>query len=344
MARHELVENLFTFEPRHFSVKTLTIESEALAGNPLGDPARRRNPVLVPNGAAPPGGWPVVLMLSGFTSNGPVAFNIKTFEDNSPQVLDRAVGAGEAPEAVYVFCDAMTAWGGSQFINSAGTGRYEDYVVTELAEAVSAVASVRKDSKRWAVMGGSSGGYGALHLATRHPNRFGYALALAPDGFFEASLMHEILTALPMVKALGGVSGVLAELKSGRLMKRKDSHVVLNAVAMGLCYAPDGLGGVEFPVDLETGVVIESIWKKWLRHDPVRFLEERKEAVVRVERFYLDVGGRDQFQLQYAARQMRAILAKSGARFDFTEFDGGHFDLAERRPEAWKWLRRQWSI
>jgi enterochelin esterase family protein len=343
MMDQQLVENLFTFEPQHFSVQTLVVESAALAGNPLDDPARRRNPVLVPKATPPSDGWPVVFMLSGFTSNGTTAFNVKTFEDNLPQSLDRAMTAGAAPEAVYLFCDAMTSWGGSQFINSAGTGRYEDYVAKELPAALRAMLPVAKLPRRWAVMGGSSGGYGALHLATRYPEVFGYALALAPDGFFEASLLHEILTALPTLKALGGIRGIGVELARGNLLRRKDSHVVLNTIAMGLCYSPDGQGGVEFPVDFETGIVIERAWAKWLKHDPVRFLAERAENVKKVERFYLDVGNRDQFQLQYAARQMRDVLVSKDARVDYSEFDGGHFDLSARRPEAWKWLRRQWN-
>ena len=41
----------------------------------------------------------------------------------------------KAPEALYVFVDALT-FGGSQFINSSGTGQYQDYILKELVSAV----------------------------------------------------------------------------------------------------------------------------------------------------------------------------------------------------------------
>ena len=176
-----------TFELKHFDQKTLVVNSECLRGNPLGDPTTRFNPVLIPKSPPPADGWPVVLILSGFTGNGTNAFNVKTFETNTPQTLDLCVDRGEAPSALYVFCDAMTAWGGSQFLNSAGTGRYEDYIVNELCELIRTTLPSSRNHEKWCVAGGSSGGYGALHLVTcaaagKTP-RFSHAIAIAPDSF-----------------------------------------------------------------------------------------------------------------------------------------------------------------
>lgn len=329
---------------RHFQSATLVIESQSLHGNPLGDPTIRRTPVLVPKGRAPAKGWPVVLILAGFTGNGPNYFNLKTFESNMPQVIDQCCERGEAPRAVYVFCDGMTKWGGSQFINSLGTGRYEDYIVRDLVPAIQKTLQVSPDASDWCVCGGSSGGYGALSLASQYPERFSVVAAIAPDSFFEASLLPEIWAALPIIKKCGGVPGVLAELESGRLMKRKESHTVLNAIAMGLCYAPDGKGAFEIPVDEQTGELKPEIWKKWKASDPVVFLRERIEKVRSIDRIYLDVGTRDQFHLQYGAQQIKRTLESSHVSLDYSEFDGTHFDIGERRPEMWKWLSTIWRV
>ncbi len=327
-----------------FNVQTLVIESAALQDNPLGDSPIRYNPVLVPRGDVPADGWPVVFVLSGFTGNGPNSFNVKTFEANTPQVIDRCRARGEAPDAVYVFCDAMTSWGGSQFINSAGMGRYEDFIAIDLVGAVRENFRVSPRPEQWCVAGGSSGGYGALHLASAHPEIFGLAAAIAPDSFFEASLLGEIWTALPVIEKMGGVRGVHAELESGRLTRRKDSHVVLNAIAMGLCYASDGRGDVDFPVNLRTGVLISEVWQKWKRHDPVVFLADRASNVMKIKSIYLDAGTRDQFHLQFGTRQIADVLKRLGARFTHQEFDGTHFDIGERRPEMWKWLRSSFGV
>jgi enterochelin esterase family protein len=317
----------------NFELKTLVIESQALAKNPLGDSARRTCPVLVP-----PRGQdlPVVLMLSGFTGNGPTAFNVKSFEVGGTLKLDEAVSRGEAPRAVYVYIDAMTFWGGSQFINSEGMGRYEDFLMNEVLPAVRANFPVSKD--RWCVMGGSSGGYGALHLVSKFPETFSVAIALAPDSFFDASLIPEIRAMLPVLKRIGGAKGVREELLNGKLMKRKDWHMILNVVAMGLCYAPLKNGEPVWPVDIETGKIIDDVWAEWLKHDPLMFLPERKLTSA----YYLDAGDRDQFHLQYGTRQVRDLLRQRKADVTWVGFEGTHFDLGERRGPAWQWLAGMW--
>jgi enterochelin esterase-like enzyme len=324
-------------------VQTLATVSEVLKDNPLGDPYERFHPVLRPVGPEPAYGWPVVLILSGFTGNGPNSFNQKTFESNFPATLDAAVTKGEAPKALYVFCDAMTAWGGSQFLNSDGMGRYEDFVADELVTAIKTQLPAASAAEKWCVTGGSSGGYGALHLASQRPDVFGYAAAIAPDSFFEASLLHEIWTAMPTIQKAGGLRGVQEELANGRLRKRKEAHVVLNVVAMGLCYASDGRGDIEFPIDPRSGRLLPEIWKKWKRHDPVEFLVARAENVSKIKAIYLDVGTRDQFQLQYGTRQIFEVLKSQGANVSYREFEGNHFDIGDRRPEMWKWLLKAWS-
>lgn len=318
----------------NFDLKTLVVDSDALKRNPLGDSSVRRSPVLVPReGRA----HPVVFMLSGFSGNGDQTFNVKSFETGSPLKLDAAVSKGDAPRAVYVFVDAMTMWGGSQFINSAGMGRYESYLL-EVADAVSTSFDVSQESRDWCAMGGSSGGYGAIHLATQFPKRFGVAVALAPDCFFESNILSEIRAALPIIKRMGGVAGVRAELREGRLLKRKDWHVVLNAIAMGLCYAGTESGEIRWPIDPESGLVHDEIWQEWKTRDPLFFLQTRDVSA----QFYLDAGDRDQFQLQYGTRQMRDLLKKRGANVEYVGFDGTHFDLSERRGPAWAWLASLW--
>lgn len=327
---------------RHFRVATLSFESAVLRGNPLGDPTLRAHPLLVPAAAPPKGGYPVVFVLAGFTGNGPGYFGLKTFEQNFPATIDACRVRGEAPEAVYLFVDAMTSWGGSQFVNSEGTGRYEDYVALELPLALrAAVQGLSTDPARWCVFGGSSGGYGALHLTSSHPSVFGTSVAIAPDSFFEASLLPGIWSALPTLQKLGGPRGVRNELLQGRFLKRKEAHHVLNAVAMGLCYAPKG-EGIDWPVNESTGTLKEDVWRKWKAHDPIEFLRAREDAVQKVSGIFVDVGTRDQYHLQYGSRQIRGVLEDLGADMTYSEFEGDHSDIGERRPDALRWLSSIW--
>ena len=46
--------------------------------------------------------------------------------------LDAMFAAGDCPDAIVVFVDAWTSYGGSQFLNSTSTGRYLDYLCDEV--------------------------------------------------------------------------------------------------------------------------------------------------------------------------------------------------------------------
>lgn len=337
----EVLTNLRNYEITHFHIETLKIESAALKTNPLRDPHIRFNPVLKPKSAGP---WPVIVVLGGFTGNASFYFNSKFNEQNAVQVIDQAAAKGEAPEALYVFIDAITTWGGSQFINSAASGMYEDYIIEEVLPAVKKEYAVSKKTSDWCVTGGSSGGYGALHLGSKYPDTFGLIAAVAPDSFFEASLVSEIYQVLPLWDKYkqSGIKA-LEELRNGRLTKMKNWHTLLNVFGMASCYCPKGIhGDFELPLSVITGEKIPEVWAKWLQHDPVHFLPERLKNLRKISGIYLDVGNKDNFHLQYGARQISKIFQEHSITHDYVEFDGNHFDIGDRRPEVWKWLSSIW--
>lgn len=342
MINSQILENTRTYEIEHFTPRTLRLESEVLKDNPLKDPSVRFIPVLEPKN--PHGPLPVVFLLGGFTGNAPYYFNPKFNQLNTVQELDLAYGRGEAPTALYVFVDAMTTWGGSQFLNSAATGRYEDYIVQEVVPLIQSLFPVSKDPSSWCVMGGSSGGYGALHLGSKYPEIFGLIGAIAPDSFFQASLLPEIYPVLPLWEKFNR-SGfrALEDLRAGKLTKLRNWHAVLNVFGMASCYSAKGEhGDFNLPVDPYTGIVIESEWKKWLSFDPIYFLAERLSQLKRIDGIYLDVGNKDNFHLQFGARQISELLKQNHIPLEYVEFDGTHFDIGERRTEVFRWLSGLW--
>ncbi|MBO9666342.1 MAG: enterochelin esterase [Bdellovibrio sp.] len=341
MKHIEVQQNYRAYDVTNFKIETLKLQSESLKNNPLRDPYTRYNPLLIPNTAGP---WPVVFVLGGFSGNAPFYFNAKFNEQNTIQGIDQAFTRGEAPEALYVFVDALSTWGGSQFINSTAVGNYEDYIVRELVPAIKAHYLVEANPQHWCVMGGSSGGYGALHLASKYPDVFGYAAAIAPDSFFEASITHDLYQALPVWEKYGQ-SGLrlIEELRNGKLTKFKNWHSLLNAFGMSACYSPKGEhGDFHYPLDPKTGEKIPEVWNEWLKKDPLHFLKERTENLKKLSGLYLDVGIKDNFNLQYGCRQITALLNTAKIPHDYVEFDGNHFDIGERRPEVWKWLSSMW--
>src|SRR6185295_4405585 len=147
-------------------VHRLTIDSEALKGNLLGDPSRRRIDVWVPDGHDGRG-LPLLVDVVGFTAGGPAHTNWKNFGENLPERLDRLIGSGEMPPTVVAMPDCFTKLGGNQYINSAAMGRWGDFLLQEAVPLVESKFGCGGLGHR-GLFGKSSGGYGAIVHALLH--------------------------------------------------------------------------------------------------------------------------------------------------------------------------------
>jgi len=324
------LENLQIHALNQFDIKTLKIESSVLETNPLNDSPVKYNPVLLPKVK---GEYQCVVYLSGFTGNGPKNFNFKSFEKNFIEELDEWTTSGALGSKIYLFVDAWTSWGGSQFINSKGCGDYENYIMTEVLPELEKIDGY--SISNYAVMGGSSGGYGALHLSSKYPEKFSHCLAVAPDCDFEISLKPEIYHAFADIDNKGGVLEVYKKLKSGEFnTNHKSFHTMINVLAMAACYSEvDSSGMPMLPLEKE-GSFDHKLWETWLKKDPLNFLEDRIENVKKLKTLFLSVGEFDQFLLQYGARKIRKIFLKNNIDFNYEEFKGNHFDISTRRKKA----------
>ncbi len=100
-----------------------TVHSPALEGNHLGDPADRPLWVYVPPGydGDPGRRYPVVYVIQGYGGFISTWANRSWNRPPYPEEADRLFAAGGAPPCLLVFVDAWTSYGGSQFVDSAGT-------------------------------------------------------------------------------------------------------------------------------------------------------------------------------------------------------------------------------
>ena len=314
----------------HGRVETPAIESRALAGNPLGDPARREVPVYLPPGAGDSGGLPVVFVLSGFTGRGQSLLETHPWKRGVVSTFDQAVARGECPPAILVLPDCFTRLGGSQYVNSPAVGRYEDHVVEELVPFVDERYPVL--AGRRAVVGKSSGGFGAMHLSMRHPGVFVAAASISGDCGFEYGYASEFLPAARGLLAHDSDPQRFLEAFFQEPSLSGDGHAVIDLLAMSACYSPNPASplGFDLPIDLETGARREDVWARWLEHDPVRACERYADAWKRLELLHLEAGKKDEFHLQFGLRLLVRRLRELGVPHHHEEFDGGHFDINHR--------------
>jgi enterochelin esterase family protein len=313
------------------SIVVEVIESEVLRGNALNDPSTRELFVYLPPSydANTAQRFPVVYCLTGYTGRGQMLLNTQAFTPNLAERMDSLIASGTIREMIVVMPDCFTRLGGSQYINSSATGRYEDYLIEEIVPFVDARFRTRAESAGRAVMGKSSGGYGALVHAMRHADVFGAAASHSGDCFFEYCYLPDFPKTWRTIK--GDAAAFIEKFWSAE-KKGKDDVPALNILAMSACYSPDPNDelGFRLPFDLQTGKLAHAVWARWLEHDPVRLASQYAEQLRSLKLLYLDAGTRDEFALDIGARVLCARLQEMRVPFVHEEFDDGHFNISYR--------------
>lgn len=315
-------------------VQIETVGSVVLKGNPLGDPSVREVPVYLPPSYGHKRGvrYPVLFYLPGFTGTGRAALNYNPWKENLPQRLDRLIATGRAQECVLVVPDGFTAFGGSQYLNSAGTGRYEDHAASELVDFISDKFSVSRRPEGRAIMGKSSGGYGALMIGMRHPDVFGHVVSHSGDMFFEMCYGCDMPKVVNGLAAYGDSALKMRDafLKSAK--KSTFDHACLNMMAMASCYSPNPASpaGFDLPFEVRTGRLLPAVWKRWKENDPVVAAARHRAGLKKLKTLYFDCGTRDEFFLHLGARLFSDELRRLGVSHTYEEHGMGHFDMEER--------------
>lgn len=304
-------------------------ESAALAGNPLGDPARRDLAYYCP----PVSGderLPVWFLLPGFSGDGKNTLEAHPWRRGLLARFHLALREAATAPAILVVPDCFTRLGGSQYVNSSAVGAYEDYVMEELLPLVD--AELPTDPGRRGVIGKSSGGYGALRLAMRHPGAFRGCAAISPDVGFEAMFSGEILACLRGLVAHGGDPARFLEAFASEPSLDGDGHAVINVLAMAACYSPNPESplGFDLPFSLEDGRRIDAVWERWLAFDPLEADDAELDALRQLGVLHLECGLADQFHLQWGLRRFARRLVARGVPHRHEEHPGGHFGIGAR--------------
>jgi S-formylglutathione hydrolase FrmB len=318
----------------------LVVESELLAGNPLGDPTRRPLYVYGSPGVAQEraGRVPSVYVLHGYGGQVDAWLARSSFEPNVVERIDAMFAAGGCPDAVVVFVDAWTSLGGSQFINSTAVGPYMDYLCDEIVPFVDQRYPTLADREHRGVAGQSSGGYGAMVVPMLRPDVFGALASHAGDALFECSYLRDFpAVARALRDHYGGSFDALFEaIQAAEVFDWERFGGPLSVYAMAAAYSPDPdhPDRGELPFEIPTGRLVEAVWERWLEWDPVRLAPRHADALRSMRRIYLDAGTSDEFFLDLGAQAFAAELDKLGVEHTLELFDGRHGGTSYRYPRA----------
>lgn len=315
----------------------VTFSSEVLRANPLGDPATRRFPVYLPPQYQTDTDrrFAVAWLLAGYTGWGEMkARNPKPWTESLPDRLDRLMQLpADDPDhiapMIVAFPDCFTRFGGSQYRNSPVTGRYEDYFIDELVPAIDGRFRTIADRDHRAVFGKSSGGYGAMLHAMRHPDVFGLMCSTAGDCYFPMCCPGDLGKAFQRFRAHGGPAAFVDYFFSTE-KRKSDDFAAMMIIAYGQAYSPNpAVPGyfADLPVDLETGEIVDAVWQRWLACDPVNMVEGHAAALRSMRLIFLDAGTSDEWYLDVGQRVFASRLRAKGIAYDFEEFEGGHLGI-----------------
>ena len=309
-------------------------ESAILRGNPAGDPSERTVPVYLPPSydEAPDTRYPVAFVLTGFTGRGRMLLNDTPWAPALDDRMDALIRGGACAEMILVMPDCFTRFGGSQYLNSSATGRYEDHLIQELVPWVERRFRALPGREHRGVLGKSSGGYGALTLGMKHPDVFAAVACHSGDLYFDYCYRGDVPRFCTQVQQAGGLAAWLEKFEAKR-QKNHEDLVALNILGMAAAYSPNPQAkpfGIDLPCDLETGAFRDDVWARWLELDPLRMLERHAGALRSLKLLFLDCGTRDEWNLHHGARLFTRRLRELGIPHEYEEFDDGHMNIGYR--------------
>ena len=320
-----------------------TIDSRALRGNPLGDPHVR--PLWV---YTPPGydrgdrRYPAIYVIQGYSGQVTMWSNRTPFRQPFIETADRVFARDEALGCVLVYVDAWTAYGGSQFVDSPGTGDYHTYLCDEVVPYVDANYRTIPDRESRAISGKSSGGFGAMITPMLRPDLFGALATHAGDALYEYCYLNDFGKAARALRDYDHDIAVWWKDFRSRVAFTKEEDMLLTLVlGCTAAFSADPDGTPRLPFDTRSGQIKPELWERWLAWDPIRMIDRYADALRSLRAVWIDAGTRDEWFLDLGAEAFRDGLRRVGVpddRIAFELFLGKHGGIDYRYPLAVEWL------
>jgi enterochelin esterase family protein len=309
-------------------------ESPALIGNAFGDPAVRPLAVYEPPGFDPQGSrrYAVIYVLHGYTGDVAASVSARPWETNVLQWADRLLSAGELRPVLVVLVDGNNRLGGSQYVDSIGSGAYATHVVRDTVAFIDATYPTLASEGGRAVAGKSSGGFGAMHLAMNYPGTFCAFASHSGDANFRGAYIGEFARTRRLLEAHGRDPRAFVEAFERKHKRSTDEMHAIMLLGQAAAYSPRSSAAFDFdlPFDLDSGALREDVFARWLAFDPAERCVDRAPELGRLRLRYLDCGRRDEYALDVGARVVAGRLREMGLAVHHEEFDDDHRNVGYR--------------
>jgi S-formylglutathione hydrolase FrmB len=320
--------------PAAGAIRDLTIDAPSLSGNLSGVPTRQRIVVYLPPGydAAPRRRYPVLLLLHGVNDSP----SIWTDAWQLPARLDRLVAAGAIEDMIVVMPNGRTTLLGSYYTNSPVTGRWEDFITTDVVGYVDRQFRTIADPAHRGIAGHSMGGFGALRIGMRRPDLFQAVYALSP-------------CCLDFVEGIG--YGNQAWLQAAGFRTRADVDAALTRgdtasfyaaamIALAQVISPNPLRPplfADLPVRIVNGEVApnEPTYSQWRDFLPMSDARTHRTALRTLAGLAIDYGVDDQFaDIPAAVPEFSRLLAELRVPHVLDVYAGNHTNRVAERLES----------
>ncbi|MBK5245612.1 MAG: T9SS type A sorting domain-containing protein [Eubacteriaceae bacterium] len=225
--------------------------------------------------------YPVIIFLHGASVTATEMVNsLEPFLDNflTKLLFDKLF------KVIFIIPDgSCEPYKGSFYTNSALYGKYEDYIVQDMIEEIGGKYNTSDHREKWSIMGHSMGGYGAMKIALKHPEKFIGVSALS--GPLNITYFDDLL---PIIRSEHGSTPPYDFTYSGNVTQ------LVYSMAGAFSPNPGAIPPVLFPVNSE-GTFDPSVKELWEKHNPINFIKDWKGNPAMA--IYTYCGELDEFKL-----------------------------------------------
>lgn len=298
-----------------------TLNSAAIQSNLLGTSPERKISIYLPEGYEneTARSYPVLYLLHGFTADHTTWYGGTVnhlYGENGMSVkkmLDTLIQKGVIEPLIVVCPNNYNHFDGSWYTNSVVMGNWEDFMVQEVVSFVDSNYRTLDVPQSRGIAGHSMGAEGAMRLAMKHPDV--YSLVYALSGALEYAKTYLDLSRDEIIAA--------NQVSSWNVFL---DPFIKSKISRAIAYAPNPalspfMG--ELPLN-EQGVLIDSTWQKWLKHDPYSMLGDYSENLKSLKGIRFDCGSNDDANI--SCSNFSDALTLLDIDHVFESYSGDHSD------------------